>query len=81
MLLASRAVAIATGAIEFMGPSAGCALVERKAAGFGAAGNHRIDNFEMCFRHAVGVALEVLRTEGAKDLIDGGHGRVPPSRD
>ena len=81
MVLAGGAVAIATGAIEFMGPSAGCALVERKAAGFGATGHHRIDNFEMCFRHAVGVALEVLGAEDAKDLIDGGHGRVPLSRD
>jgi hypothetical protein len=35
----------------------------------------------VCFRHAVGVTLEVLGAEGAKDFIDGGHGRVPPSRD
>src|SRR3989304_4192646 len=77
-LLASRAMAIATRAIEFMGPGAGFTLVAGPAAGFGAAGNQRIDGFAVGFRHAVGVAFEVLRGEGAKDLIDGGHGPVPP---
>lgn len=74
MALASWAMAIATGAIELMGPTAAFALVEGQAAGFGTAGCDGIDGFEVCFRHAVGVAFEVLRAEGAKDLIEGGHG-------
>lgn len=81
MLLASGAVPIATGAIEFMGPAARFALIKGQAAGFGATGSESIDGFAVCFRHQVGVALEVLRAEGAKDFIDGGHDRVPPSRD
>jgi len=78
--IASGAMAIATGAIELMGPPAVLTLVAGQAAGFGAAGHQRSDDFEVCFRHALGVAVEVLRGEGAKDFIDGGHGRVPPSR-
>src|SRR3990170_8254657 len=80
MLLASRTMAIATGAIELVGPAAGFTQVAGQAAGFGAAGSDSIDGFEVCFRHQVGVAFEVLRGEGAKDLIDGGHGLVPPLR-
>lgn len=74
MLLASRAMAIATGAIELVGDAARFALVERNAAHFGAAGDDGIDGFEVCFRHGLGVAFEVLRAEGAEDLIEGGHG-------
>ena len=81
MVLASGTVAIATGAIELVGLSAAFALVERQAAGFGTTADDGIDDFAVSFRHRVGVALEVLRAEGAKDFIDGGHGRVPPSRD
>ena len=81
MVLASGTVAIATGAIELVGLSAFFALVEGQAAGFSAAADDGIDGFEVCFRHQVGVALEVFRAEGAKDFIDGGHGRIPPSRD
>ena len=74
MLLASRAVAIATGAIELMRPSAAFALVKGQAAGFGTAADDGIDGFEVCFRHQVGVALEVLGAVCAKDFIDGSHG-------
>ena len=81
MLLAGRAMAIATGAIELMGVAAGFALVEGQAAGFGAAGNYRIEDFAVDFRHAGGVTFEVLGAEGLEDLIEGGHGPVPPSRD
>jgi len=81
MVLASGAMAIATGAIELMGCAAALALVKGYAAGFGTTTDDGIDGFEVCFRHQVGVALEVFGAEGAKDFIDGGHGRVPPSRD
>jgi len=74
MVLASRAMAISTGAVELVGDAARFALVERNAAHFGAAGDDGIDGFEVCFGHSIGVALEVLRAEGCKDLIDGGHG-------
>ena len=81
IVLAGGAMAIAAGAIELMGLGAGFTLVDGQAAAFGATGHHRINDFAVCFRHAVGVTLEVLGAEGAKDFIDGGHGRVPPSRD
>jgi hypothetical protein len=81
MVLASRAVAIATGAIDLMRIATGLALIQRQATGFGAAVDDGIDGFEVGFRHPVGVALKVLRSEGAKDLIDGVHDPVPPSRD
>ena len=81
MVLASWAMAIAAGAIELVGLGAGFALVERNTAGFGTTGHDGIDDFAVCFRHAVGIALEVLGAEGCKDFTDGGHGRVPPLRD
>jgi hypothetical protein len=81
VLLTGRAVAITAGAIELVGLAALFALVKRQAAAFGATGNHRMDNFAVCFGHAVAVVLEVLGAERAKDVIDGVHGRVPPSRD
>ena len=81
MVLASRAMTIATGAIELMGLVAFFALVKGNATEFSATGGDRIDGFAVCFRHPVGVAFKVLRAEGAKDLIDGGHGPVPPLRD
>jgi hypothetical protein len=73
MVLASGAMAIATGAIELMGCAAAFALVKGYAAGFGTTTDDRIDGFAVCFRHTVGVAMEVLGAEGAKDFIDGGH--------
>jgi hypothetical protein len=81
MVLARRAMAIATGAINLMGIAAGFALVQRQATGFGTAVDDGIEGFEMGFRHPVGVAFQVLGAEGAKDLIDAGHDPVPPSRD
>ena len=81
MVLASWAMAIAAGAIELVGLGAGFALVKCNAAGFGTTGHDGIDDFAVCSRHAVGVTLEVLGSEGCKDFMDGGHGRVPPSRD
>jgi hypothetical protein len=80
MVLASGAMAIATGAIERVRRLAAFALVEGPPAGFGTTMGDGIDGLEMCFRHAVGVAMEVLGAKGAKDFIDGGHGQVPPSR-
>jgi hypothetical protein len=35
----------------------------------------------VCFRHDLGIAFQVLRAEGSKDLIDGGHGPAPPLPD
>ena len=81
MVLASRAMAIATGAIELVGLVAFFALVVGNATEFSATGGDRINGFAVCFGHQVGVTLEVLGAEGCKDFTDGGHGRVPPSRD
>ena len=81
VVLASWAMAIATRAIELVGLGASFAPVECNSAGFGTTAHDGIDGFEVCCRHAVGVALEVLGAEGCKDFMDGVHDRVPPSRD
>lgn len=80
-VLASWAMAIAAGAIELVGLGAGFALVKRNAAGFGTTGHDGIDDFAVNLGHSRGVALKVLGSEGGKDFMDGGHGRVPPLRD
>jgi hypothetical protein len=81
MVLASWAMAIATRAIELVGLGASFALVERNTAGLGTTGHDGIDDFAVSLGHRRGVALAVLGSEGCKDFMDGGHGRVPPSRD
>ena len=64
-----------------MGLGAGFALVERHTAGFSTTAHDGIDGFAVCFRHAVGVTLEVLGAKGCKDFSDGGHGLIPPLHD
>ena len=81
MVLTSGAMAISTGAVSLMDRATFFALVKGEAAGFGATVDDGIDDFAVCFRHDLGVALEVLGAEGAEDLIDWGHGLVPPSPD
>jgi hypothetical protein len=81
IVLAGGAMAIATGAIELRKLGAAIALVERYAASFGTAGHDGIDDFAVRRGHLGGVTLEVLGAEGGKDFMDGGHDRVPPSRD
>ena len=81
MVLTSGAMAISTGAIDPMELATFFALVEGEAAGFGAAADDGLDDFAVYFRHDLGVALEVLGAKGSEDLIDGGHGPVPPLPD
>lgn len=73
-------LAIATGAIDLVGFGAAVALVKCHSAGFGTTGHDGIDDFAVSFGHRRGVTLEVLGSEGCKDFMDGGHGRVPPLR-
>jgi hypothetical protein len=80
-VLAGGAMAIAAGAVDLMRLSASYALVKRNAAGFGTAAHDGIDDFAVSLRHCRGVTLKVLRAEGGEDFMDGGHDRVPPSRD
>ena len=51
MVLASRAMAIATGAIELVRLGAAFALVKRNPAGLGTTVHDGIDGFAVCFRH------------------------------
>jgi hypothetical protein len=81
IVLAGGAVTIAAGAIELLRLSAALALVERHPAGFRTTGDDGIDDFLVSLGDLGGVTLEVLGSEGCKDFMDGGHDRVPPSRD
>jgi hypothetical protein len=79
MVLTGRAMAITTGAIDLVELATVFALVKGNAAEFGATTDDGIDDFAVWLRHELGVAFQVLRAEGSEDLIDGGHGLVPPS--
>ena len=81
MVLSSGAMAISTGTISLMDRSTFFALVKGETAGFGATADDGLDDFAVCFRHDLGVAFQVLGAEGLEDLIDWGHGLVPPSLD
>ena len=81
MVLAGWTMTIATGAKELASLSAAFALVEGDPAGLGTTGHDGIDDFLVSPGHRVGVTLKVFGSEGGKDFMDGGHGRVPPSRD
>jgi crotonobetainyl-CoA:carnitine CoA-transferase CaiB-like acyl-CoA transferase len=80
-VLTGGAVAIAAGAKELAWFGAALALVKRNSTGFGTTGDDGIDDFAVSLGHLGGVTLEVLGTKGGKDFMDGGHDRVPPSRD
>jgi hypothetical protein len=81
VVLAGGAMAIAAGAKELARLGATLALVERDAASFRTTGRDGIDDFAMSLGHLGGVTLKVLGCEGSKDFMNGGHDRVPPSRD
>ena len=81
MVLTSRAMPVSTGAIDPMELATFFAPVKSETAGFGTTVDDGLDDFAVCFRHDLGVALEVLGPEGPEDFIDGGHGPVPPSPD
>jgi hypothetical protein len=81
IVLTGGTVAIATGAKELARLSAAVALVERHPAGLGVTLRDGIDDFAVSLGHRAGITLKVLRAEGGEDFMDGGHDRVPPSRD
>ena len=81
MVLTGRAMAISTGAKDPMELAAAFALIKGETTEFGATGDDSINDLAVCFRHEMGVALQVLGAEGLEDLIDCGHGRVPPLPD
>ena len=81
MVLTGGAMTIATGAVELAWLGAVVALVERRPAGLRTTGHEGIDDFAVRLGHLGGVTSEVLGCEGGKDFMDGGHDRVPPSRD
>jgi hypothetical protein len=77
MVLTSGAVAISTGAIDPMELATLLALIK----GLGATGEDGIHDLAVCFRHEMGIALQVLGAESSEDLIDCGHGPSPPLPD
>ena len=81
MVLTSRAMAISTGAIDPMELATLLALIKGDTTGLGATGDDGIHDLAVCFRHEMGIALQVLGAEGLEDLIDGGHGPSPPLSD
>jgi hypothetical protein len=81
LVLTGGAMAISTGAIGPMELATGLTLIEGDTTSFGATSDDGLNDLSMEMRRGLTVALEVLRGEGSEDLIDGGHGRVPPSLD
>jgi len=81
MVLAGRAMTVSTGAIDPMELATTFALIKGNATELGATGDDGIDDFTVDMRHGLGIAFQVLGAKGLEDLIDGGHGRVPPSPD
>src|SRR3970282_3033703 len=80
VVLAGGEMAIPAGAKERLRLGAALALVERHPASLRTTGHDGIDDFAVSFGHLGGVALKVLGAERGKDFMDGGHDRVPPSR-
>ena len=80
-VLAGRAMAIAARNEELLRLSTAIALIESDAAGLGATSHDGIDDFAMGAGHGRRVALKILGAKGGEDFMDGGHDRVPPSRD
>jgi hypothetical protein len=81
MVLTSGAMAISTGAINPMELATLLALINGDPTDFGATADDGINDFAVYFRHDLGIAFQVFGAKGLEDLIDGGHGRVPPSPD
>jgi hypothetical protein len=81
MMLTSGAMTVPAGAIDPMELATLLALIKGETTGFGTTANDGVDDFAVCFRHDLGIALQVLGAEGSEDLIDCGHGPAPPSPD
>ncbi len=81
IVLTGRAMAIAAGAKELARLGTAVALIEGGPASLGATSDDSIDDFAMGLGHPMAIALKILRPKGGKDFTDGGHDRVPPSRD
>ncbi len=81
MVLTSGAMAISTGAIDPMELATLLALINGDTTSLSATGNDGINDFTVYFRHYLRIPFQVFRGKGSEDLIDGGHGRVPPSPD
>jgi hypothetical protein len=81
MVLTGRAMAISTGPIDPMEFATLLALIKGETTSLGATGDDGIHDFAVCFRHEMGIALQVLGAEGLEDLIDCGHGLGPPLAD
>jgi len=81
MVLTSGAMAISTGAIDPMELATLLALIKGDTTSLGATADDGINDFAVYIRHDLGVAFQVLGAEGSEDLIDCGHGPIPPLRD
>jgi hypothetical protein len=78
VVLTGRAMAIATGAIHEVGFPALLAAVERSTASFGAAVTDGLHGFPMLVWDGFTIALQVLGTEDAEEVVDLFHATAPP---
>jgi hypothetical protein len=81
MVLTSRAMTVSTGAIDSMELATLLALIKGDTTSLGTTADDGIKDFAVYFRHDLGIAFQVIGAEGSEDLIDCGHGRVPPLPD
>ena len=81
MVLTSGAMAISTGAIDPMELTTLLSLIRGDTTSLGATADDGINDFAVYFRHNLGITFQVFGAKGSEDLIDCGHGPVPPSPD
>jgi len=77
LVLASRAVPVATRSSHPMPMPAGIALVDDSAQLAGPATGDRREHFLMDSRHPLAELFHVSRTVGAQCLLDTGHAATP----
>src|SRR3990172_7440853 len=77
MVLTSRAMAVAAGAVDRMPFPAGFALEEGRSACGSAAVDDRGYRFFVFIRHGVAEARQILRRMGAENSVDRIHDHTP----
>ena len=79
VMLTGGTMAVAAGTVHEVGFPALLAAVERSATRFGAAVTDGLHRFSMFVWDGLTIALQVLGTEGAEDVVGVFHATAPPS--